>query len=46
MSRPFAKNNGKTTFAQFNQPLNAGEYTLIKKTKYFGLFGIRPIIIW
>ena len=34
MSRPFAKNNGKTTFAQFNQPLNAGEYTLIKKTKY------------
>jgi hypothetical protein len=34
MSRPFAKNNGKTTFAQFNQPLNAGEYTSIKKTKY------------
>ena len=34
MSRPFAKNNGKTTFAQFNKPLDAGQYTLIKKTKY------------
>ena len=34
MSRPFSKNNGKTTFAQFNKPLNSGEYTSIKKTKY------------
>jgi len=34
MSRPFAKNNGKTTFCQFNEPLDAGEYTLNKKTKY------------
>jgi len=34
MSRPFAKNNGKTTFAQFNESLAAGEHTLIKKTKY------------
>ncbi len=34
MSRQFAKNNGKTTFAQFKEPLNAGQRTLIKKTKY------------
>ena len=34
MSRSFAKNNGKTTFAQFKEPLNAGQYVLIKKTKY------------
>lgn len=34
MSRPFAKNNGKTTFAQFKEPLDAGEHILIKKTKY------------
>jgi hypothetical protein len=34
MSRPFAKNNGKTTFAQFKEPLDAGYYTLIKKTRY------------
>jgi hypothetical protein len=34
MSRPFAKNNGKNTFAQFKEPSDAGEYTLIKKTKY------------
>lgn len=34
MSRSFAKNNGKTTFAQFKEPLDAGEHILIKKTKY------------
>lgn len=34
MSRPFAKNNGKKTFSQIREPLHAGEYTLIKKTKY------------
>ena len=34
MSRPFAKNNGKTTFAQFKEPLNAGNYISNKKTKY------------
>jgi hypothetical protein len=34
MSRPFAKNNGKTTFAQIREPINAGQYTSIKKTKY------------
>ena len=34
MSRPFAKNNGKSTFAQFKEPINASQYTLIKKTKY------------
>jgi hypothetical protein len=34
MSRPFAKNNGKTTFEQFKEPLDSGHYTLIKKTKY------------
>ena len=34
MSRPFAKNNGKPTFAQFNEPMNAGQYISIKKTKY------------
>jgi hypothetical protein len=33
MSRPFAKNNGKTTFAQFKEPLNASQYTLTKKIK-------------
>ena len=33
MSRPFAKNNGKTTFAQIKEPLNAGEYIQTKKTK-------------
>ena len=34
MSRSFAKNNGKTTFAQFKEPFNAGEYILLKKNKY------------
>ena len=34
MSRPFAKNNGKSTFAQIKEPLNASQYTSIKKTKY------------
>lgn len=34
MSRPFAKNNGKTTFAQLKDTYDAGEYISIKKTKY------------
>jgi hypothetical protein len=34
MSRPFAKNNGKNTFAQFKESFDASEYTLIKKTRY------------
>jgi hypothetical protein len=43
MSRPFAKNNGKTTFEQFIEPLNSSEYTLAKK--YKSLFcPIKPCI--
>lgn len=34
MSRPFAKNNGKPTFAKYKEAMNSGEYTTIKKTKY------------
>jgi hypothetical protein len=33
MSRPFAKNNGKTTFSQFINPVNASDYTSSKKIK-------------
>ncbi len=33
MSRPFAKNNGKTTFSQFKEPLNASNYISYKKIK-------------
>ena len=33
MSRPFAKNNGKQTFAEFNEPLDASEYITNKKIK-------------
>ena len=33
MSRPFAKNNGKTTFGQIREPLNSGEHILLKKNK-------------
>jgi len=34
MSRPFAKYPAKPTFAQINEPLEAGEYIKNKKTKY------------
>lgn len=44
MSRPFAKNNGKTTFGQFIEPLNAGEYTSIKRTKAM-TFNDKPSIV-
>ena len=33
MSRPFAKYNAKSTFALFNEPLDAGEYITNKKIK-------------
>lgn len=32
MSRPFAKNNGKSAFFKFKEPLDAGDYIKIKKT--------------
>ena len=34
MSRPFANNNGKTTFAQIKQTSNAGDYTHKKSVSY------------
>lgn len=34
MSRPFAKYPAKSTFAQFNEPLEANEYIANKKLKY------------
>lgn len=34
MSRPFAKYPAKASFAQFKEPLEAGEYITDKKTKY------------
>lgn len=34
MSRPFAKNNGKTAFCNFNEPFNSNEYITNKKAKY------------
>jgi hypothetical protein len=34
MSRPFAKYPAKPTFAQINEPIEAGEYIQNKKTKY------------
>jgi len=33
MSRPFAKNDGKTTFAQIKKSSNAGDYITNKKVK-------------
>ena len=33
MSRPFAKYTAKTTFKQFNESLNAGDYISLKKTR-------------
>lgn len=33
MSRPFAKNNARPTFAEFNEPQDAGEYITNKKIK-------------
>lgn len=43
MSRPFAKNNGKTAFGQFIEPLNASEYISIKKTKAT-TYNVTPVI--
>jgi hypothetical protein len=34
MSRSFAKNNGKSCFAQIKKTLNASDYITTKKTKY------------
>ena len=34
MSRPFAKNNGKSAFSQINKPLFASDYIAEKKAKY------------
>ena len=33
MSRPFAKKNGNSTFAQLNEPQDAGDYIANKKIK-------------
>ncbi len=33
MSRPFAKNSAKSSFAQFKEPLYASDYTTVRKLK-------------
>lgn len=34
MSRPFSNYSAKPTFAQVNEPVDAGQYIITKKTKY------------